>query len=89
VGGTPAHKHTASIAHAEQQPILKISEFRIFLEVTSALALMETASFCAMVWHKRYSEQQETAPKNFDYNRNGFLVLIFCYIWLVKKEYVF
>jgi hypothetical protein len=26
------------------------------------LALMETASFCGGVWHKRYSEQQEKAP---------------------------
>jgi hypothetical protein len=61
----------------------------MFLEVTSALALMETASFCAMVWHKRYSEQQETAPNYIDRNRNGVLIIIFCYIWLVKKEYVF
>jgi hypothetical protein len=28
---------------------------------TGALALMETASFCAGVRHKRYSVQQETA----------------------------
>jgi hypothetical protein len=27
------------------------------------LALMEAASFCAMKWNKRYSVQQETAPK--------------------------
>ena len=31
---------------------------------TNALALMETASFCAGVRHKRYSGQQEIAPKN-------------------------
>ena len=30
---------------------------------TKALALMETASFCAGVRYKRYSVQQETAPK--------------------------
>ncbi len=28
------------------------------------LALMETASFCAGVRHKRYSGQQELAPNN-------------------------
>jgi len=26
---------------------------------TSALALMEAASFCAGVWHKRYSGEQD------------------------------
>jgi hypothetical protein len=31
---------------------------------TDALALMEAASFCAGVRHKRYSGQQETAPQN-------------------------
>jgi hypothetical protein len=61
----------------------------MFLEVTSALALMETASLWAGFQPTRYSGQQETAPNNFDYNRNRFLILIFCYIWLVKKEYVF
>ena len=35
---------------------------------TNALALMETASFCAGVRHKRYSGQQEIAPKN-NYDR--------------------
>jgi len=29
---------------------------------TEALALMETASFCGSVCHKRYSGQQEIAP---------------------------
>ncbi len=29
-----------------------------------ALALMETASFCGGVRHKRYSGQQEIAPEN-------------------------
>ncbi|WP_257682205.1 MULTISPECIES: hypothetical protein [Flavobacterium] len=31
----------------------------------TALALMGAASFCAGVWHKRYSGQQERAP-SFD-----------------------
>jgi hypothetical protein len=31
---------------------------------TNALALMEAASFCAGVRHKKYSGQQETAPEN-------------------------
>jgi hypothetical protein len=30
----------------------------------NALALMETASFCGGVRHKRYSVQPETAPEN-------------------------
>jgi len=30
---------------------------------TKVLALMEAASFCGGVRHKRYSGQQETAPK--------------------------
>jgi len=30
---------------------------------TITLALMEAASFCAGVRHKRYSGQQETAPE--------------------------
>jgi hypothetical protein len=43
-----------------------------FIE-TNALALMVAASSCAGVRHKRYSEQQEIAPKKS--NRNGWLLL--------------
>jgi hypothetical protein len=38
-----------------------------FLLKPEALALMEAASFCAGVRHKRYSVQQETAPYNNEY----------------------
>jgi len=31
---------------------------------TDVLALMEATSFYGRVCHKRYSEQQETAPEN-------------------------
>jgi len=34
---------------------------------TKALALMEAASFCSGVRYKRYSGQQETAPKKTNY----------------------
>jgi hypothetical protein len=34
---------------------------------TNGLALMETASFCAGVRHKRYSGQQDTAPEKYTY----------------------
>jgi hypothetical protein len=37
--------------------------FRDVFGIKTALALMGTASFCARVWHKRYSGQQEPAPE--------------------------
>jgi hypothetical protein len=36
---------------------------------TNALALMETASFCAGVRHKRYSGQQEIAPEKYTHKK--------------------
>jgi len=36
----------------------------------TALALMGAASFCAVVRHKRYSGQQETAPSS-EYAQDG------------------
>nr|WP_315195245.1 hypothetical protein [uncultured Flavobacterium sp.] len=48
---------------------------------TNTLALMETASFCAGVRHKRYSGQQEAALKNNDFCSYTIQSPLFRYIY--------
>jgi hypothetical protein len=51
--------------------IKNILNFELILNEMKALALMGAASFCEAQRRKRYSRQQETAPKNNHWFRNG------------------